>query len=110
MSDSQRWDQAGGEGQVNEGRVAVYMRLMEAEQRIAEVLSGRGVAPERFTAALATAESGPRDEDQHDIYLAELSRYVAALGGHLELRAVFPEPEVSVLISDATAGDGQMGA
>jgi hypothetical protein len=83
---------------VNEGRVAVYVRLMQAQQQIAEALSAHGVEDGAFANALEAADSAA--EDEYDIYLGELGRYVAALGGHLELRAVFPEETVTVLRTD----------
>ena len=100
MSESRESGEVSGAGAVNEGRVSAYRRLMRAQQQIAERLAARGVADERFGAALDVATSDPGADDC-DIYLAELSRYVAALGGHLELRAVFPEDTIVVLRSDA---------
>jgi hypothetical protein len=38
-----------------------------------------------------------RIEQEEDVYLSTLARYVAALGGHLEVLAVFPEETVTVL-------------
>ncbi len=51
---------------------------------------------------MAESDSAAHD---HDIYLTELSRYVTALGGHLELRAVFPQETIVVLRSDAPADE-----
>ena len=31
-----------------------------------------------------------------DLYLTTLTRFVAALGGHVEVRAVFPEETITV--------------
>jgi DNA-binding XRE family transcriptional regulator len=42
-------------------------------------------------------ENISRIERQHDLYLSTLRRYVEALGGHLEVIAVFPERRVSLL-------------
>jgi hypothetical protein len=38
-----------------------------------------------------------RIEQEEDVYLSTLARYIAALGGHLEVLAVFPEETVTVL-------------
>lgn len=99
MADSRKSDQRPGERAVNEGRVAVYVRLMQAQQQIAQALSARGVEDEAFSTALEAADAGSAEDDS-DIYLGELGRYVAALGGHLELRAVFPEETITVLQTD----------
>ncbi len=93
MSDSK--DIANG-GDVNQERVAIYMRLMLAQQRIAEELARSGVADERFVEALAAADADAGAADDHDIFLAGLSRYVKALGGYVEVRAVFPQAIVTV--------------
>ncbi|HEX5165267.1 MAG TPA: hypothetical protein VFV93_07725 [Thermomicrobiales bacterium] len=38
-----------------------------------------------------------RIEHEDDLYLSTLSGYVAALGGRLELRAVFPDQTVEIV-------------
>jgi hypothetical protein len=38
-------------------------------------------------------DGGPAD----DVYLDALARYVAALGGHVEVRAVFPDETITLL-------------
>jgi len=70
---------------LNEEQVAIYRRLMDAEARLEEVRRRRGVSE----SALDASES--------DDYLATLARYVAELGGHLEVRAVFPEETITLL-------------
>lgn len=42
-------------------------------------------------------------ERKQDLYLSTLSRYVEALGGHLELRAVFPDRTMSVWVGGGSA-------
>jgi hypothetical protein len=37
-----------------------------------------------------------RIERQDDLYLSTLGEYVAALGGHLELHAVFPDQVIAL--------------
>jgi DNA-binding XRE family transcriptional regulator len=41
-------------------------------------------------------------ERKQDLYLSTLSRYVEALGGHLELRAVFPDRTLNVWIGEGS--------
>jgi hypothetical protein len=80
---------------VDQRRVATYRRLMDAEMRVAELRERYGATPEELTRALEL--SGREADGDDDIYLAELARFVAALGGHIEVRAVFPEEVMTVL-------------
>lgn len=101
MADSRQQGDGDAERSLSDGRVAVFARLMEAQEKIAQALTGSGVAQERFVEALAAVQAGAGPADEYDIYLAELGRYVAALGGRLEVRAVFGEKIVTVLDGDA---------
>jgi hypothetical protein len=48
-----------------------------------------------------------RIEQEDHVYLSTLARGVAALGGHLEVPAVFPEETITVLREhDPSDGDG----
>lgn len=89
------------EGPVNAMRVELYRRLMEAQERIAQALYRRSVSDEEVQAALdAVDERLSEDERREDLYLSALTRYVEALGGQLEVRAVFGD-ETIVLPRDA---------
>jgi hypothetical protein len=71
---------------------------MEAEERIAESLRRHGVSEATIMDALAGSELNDSEVEQEaDLYLRTLQRYVAALGGHLEVRAVFPGETITVL-------------
>ncbi len=82
---------------LNETRVAIYRRLMDAEARLEAVRRRRGVGETALAEALELSESGGPHERDEDVYLETLARYVAALGGHLEVQAVFPEETITVL-------------
>lgn len=101
MADPRQQGESDAERALSDGRVAVFARLMEAQEKIAHALAERGVAQEAFVEALAAVEAGAGPADEYDIYLAELARYVAALGGRLQVRAVFGERIVTVLGDDA---------
>ena len=105
MAESGKSEENSGQGKVNAGRVAVYARLMDAQQLIAEALAARGVDDDQLVRALELAADDSAEHDC-DIYLNELSRYVAALGGRLELRAVFPQETVTVPLTDTHDGGG----
>jgi transcriptional regulator with XRE-family HTH domain len=92
------WRAIRGQRPLNEGRVAGYRRLMEAELRLAEVRRRRGVSQATIADALDVSQPNiSRVEQEDDVYLSTLARYVAALGGHLEVLAVFPEETVTLL-------------
>jgi transcriptional regulator with XRE-family HTH domain len=78
--------------------VATYKRLMDAEVRLADVRTRRGISQATVADALEVSQPNiSRIEQEDDVYLSTLVRYVAALGGHLEVRAVFPEETITLL-------------
>ena len=83
---------------LNEGKVAAYKRLMSAETQLAELRHRRGVSQATIATPLEVSQPNvSRIEREEDVYLSTLARYVAALGGHLEVLAVFPDETVTVL-------------
>lgn len=95
------WETIRRQKPLNEARVATYERLMEAQELIAEARSRRGVSQARIEEALAACElDDPEVESEDDLYLHTLARYVAALGGRLEVQAVFPD-EIVNLVRDS---------
>ncbi len=98
MSEPTRsWDDVRSDGTVNEMRAKIYERLMEAEERIARTLYKRGFSHDVVLAALdAVDERLSEDERREDLYLSALGRYVEALGGELEIRAVFGDDTILV--------------
>lgn len=97
-SPNKNWREILQQRPLNEQRVAMYGRLMEAEERLEPVRERRGVSDTALGDAIEASESA-HDGDRHDdVYLDALTRYVAALGGHLEIRAVFPEETITLLL------------
>jgi hypothetical protein len=89
-------DTAGG-GSVSAMRTEIYRRLMEAQETVAHALYRRGVSHADVLAALdAVDERISDDERREDLYLSALDHYVAALGGRIEVRAVFGDDQVVV--------------
>ena len=85
------------EDPVNETRARLYARLMDAQDQIAVRLYQRGVSDRAVQDALDVVDEELSDADRReDLYLAALARYVAALGGHIEVRAVFEGEEILV--------------
>jgi DNA-binding XRE family transcriptional regulator len=92
------WRTVRGQRPLNEARVATYKRLMDAELRLAEVRHRRGVSQATIARALEVSQPNvSRIEQEDDVYLSTLARYIAALGGHLEVQAVFPDETITVL-------------
>jgi hypothetical protein len=78
---------------VDEGRVLAYQRLMRADARLAAARERVAPGAKPMTDSVDPAEL---DREQ-DLYLATLARYVASLGGRLEVRAVFAGEAVTLL-------------
>ena len=92
------WRTVRGQRPLNEERVATYKRLMEAEVRLADLRRRRGVSQATIARALDVSQPNvSRVEQEDDVYLSTLARYIAALGGHLEVHAVFPDETITVL-------------
>ncbi len=82
---------------VNEMRAELYELLMEAQDQVAQALYRRGVTDEQVQAALDAADERlSEDERREDLYLSALTGYVEALGGRVEVRAVFGDDVVVV--------------
>ena len=82
---------------VSEARAHLYALLMDAEDKIAVHLYRRGVNDHMVQDALDVVDEELSDADRReDLYLTALAHYVAALGGHIEVRAVFDEEEIVV--------------
>jgi hypothetical protein len=75
----------------------------DAEQRIAELCARHGVSQAEIDQAQSVGQPlSSQTEQEDDLYLSTLARYVAALGGHLEVghlevQAVFPDETITVL-------------
>ena len=95
---ARNWRTVRGQRPLNERRVAAYRRLMDAELRLAEARRRRGVSQATIAEALEVSQPNvSRIEQEEDVYLSTLARYVAALGGHLEVLAVFDDETVTLL-------------
>lgn len=87
------WETICGQMPLNEARALAYQRLMQADVRLSELRRRRGLSQ----MTLADAVDADQLEQEDDLYLATLARYVAGLGGHLKIQAVFPEAAITVL-------------
>lgn len=98
MPRTKSWREVRGQRPLNEARVAEYKRLMDAELRLAELRIRRGVSQATVADVLSVSQPNiSRIEAEDDVYVSTVARYVAALGGHIELRAVFPDETITLL-------------
>jgi transcriptional regulator with XRE-family HTH domain len=82
-------------------RVEAHRREMERELTLRELRKARSLTQETLARTLDTNQSGvSRIERQTDLYLSTLRSYVEALGGRLELHAVFPDDDAIVTIGE----------
>jgi hypothetical protein len=92
VNQNKNWREIRRELPLNETQMAIYKRLMDAETRLDDIRRRRGVRDTALGDALEQSEDGGVQE----IYLSTLARYVAELGGYIEIRAVFPAETITV--------------
>lgn len=84
-------------------RAVQEAELVEAVQMLTALREARGVTQMEIAQAWDSTQSNvSRFEHAQDTYLSTLMRYVAALGGRLEMRAVFPDQVVDLTPSEVT--------
>jgi hypothetical protein len=94
---AERWEEIRRANPVNERRVAAYQRLLDAGEQISQARHRAGESWTRIERALAASELDDAEVAlEPDLYLTTLTRFVAALGGHVEVRAVFCEETMVV--------------
>lgn len=72
-----------------------YKRAMYDALKLADLREQRGRTQREVAQTLATSQANvSRIEHEESPYLSTLKYYVAALGGRLEVRAVFPDGAV----------------
>lgn len=106
MADGKSWQEVRGQRALSEVRIETYRHLMDAQSEIAELLLRLGlVNEEQLDQALyASQAEEPSAAEEEGLYVSSLARYVSALGGHLEITAVFPD--TSVTVRGLPRGDG----
>jgi hypothetical protein len=78
-------------------RIEEMERSIGEEVRLADLRRARGFTQRQLAAAMGTPQPGvARLEKQADVYLSTLRSYVEAMGGRLELRAVFDDATVPI--------------
>lgn len=74
-----------------------YERLMEAQHRIAAARTRTGVSDAEIDRALEACEpENPESLSADELYLGTLTRFVAAMGGRLDVAAVFSDERIDL--------------
>ncbi|HSS57011.1 MAG TPA: helix-turn-helix transcriptional regulator [Solirubrobacteraceae bacterium] len=78
-------------------RVGGIKRAMQLEIALAELRELRGASQTQLAETLATSRPNVgRIEKELDVRLSTLERYVEALGGKLEIHAVFDDADIKL--------------
>src|SRR5215216_3546801 len=86
---------------VRRERIATYKRAMLDALALAELRAQRGVSQQDVAGKLGVTQANiSRIEHEEDLYLSTLRSYVAALGGELEVNAVFADGKVALVPAD----------
>lgn len=73
-------------------RVEELHRAYDAVLGLADLRETRGVSQTQLAKSLGVSQPNiSKIEHNEDVYLSTLGNYVAALGGRLEVKAVFPD-------------------
>ncbi|MEO8423723.1 MAG: XRE family transcriptional regulator [Actinomycetota bacterium] len=87
---------------VRRARVDEMKHAMRDVVALAELRESRNVTQQVLARHLDVSQANvSRVEHQDDLYLSTLRGYVEALGGHLELRAVFDEATFDLDVREA---------
>ena|SRR5438445_1952870 len=89
-------------------RVDRYKRAALDAMKLADLREGRELRQTDVAQVLGVSQANvSRLEGESDVYLSTLRNYVKALGGSLEIQAVFPDQRVSLgdLSRDDPPGD-----
>jgi len=75
-------------------KVEEYKKAMRDGLHLAELRRHRALTQETVAGSLKTSQPNvSRIESEHDLYLSTLRQYVSALGGQLQVTAVFSDDE-----------------
>lgn len=81
-----------------QARVDEMKKAASAAYQLAQLREGRGTTQVAMASAMGISQGGvSRIEHRQDVFLSTLREYVEALGGTLELRAVFPDETVEIV-------------
>jgi transcriptional regulator with XRE-family HTH domain len=77
-------------------RVAAKVRALKAQMPLAELRQAREQSQKELARALKIGQAAVAKLERRAVYVSNLRRYIAALGGSLEITARFPEGAVNI--------------
>jgi len=84
-----------------------FDRAIRVALKLANLREARGVTQRQLAQELDVSQAHVSQvEHKEDLYLSTLSRYVAALGGRLEVTAVFPDQTIRLTATPASTVQG----
>jgi DNA-binding XRE family transcriptional regulator len=87
-----------------EQNVAERQQAMQDALALAQLRQSRHITQVQLADTLGISQGNvSRLEARSDVYLSTLRSYVEALGGHLEIAAVFPDERVPVELEPASS-------
>lgn len=90
-------------------RIEQQKHAIRAALALAEIRAKRGITQMEVAEALEVSQANvSRIEHQQDVYLSTLAGYVRALGGRLEVSAIFPD--MSIPVHCGPSADQQLAA
>lgn len=82
------------------------VEAIKQEMELAELRESLDVTQKELATALEVTQGNvSRIERRDDVYLSTLSNYLAALGGHLEVSAIFPDRTVILTVPAQTGAE-----
>lgn len=100
MANTKRFSELAKKAKSDPGRrarIEALERAIADAQSLADIRTSQGLTQRDVAQAMNVSQANvSRVEHQEDIYLSTLRDYVAALGGNLELTAVFPERRITL--------------
>ena len=105
MSGHHKWSTLQDQVRADPVRAAEMDRIkiaMDDAMRLGQLREARKMTQAQVAEALGSSQANvSKLERRDDVYLSTLSGYVEALGGRLELRAVFPDEAISIDVAAA---------
>ena len=82
-------------------RIEEISRAYDALLRLADLREARDVTQSRLAGRLGVSQPNvSKIESKGDLYLSTLRGYVTALGGRLEVKAIFPDETINLALPE----------
>jgi DNA-binding XRE family transcriptional regulator len=87
---------------VRRARIDERKRAIDDALALAALRADRGISQRQMAGTLGVSQANvSRIEHEEDVYLSTLRKYVAALGGRIEVTAIFPDERVTLIAADS---------